>query len=186
MPREILTDWTTPAGSGFVSVTFWEEGLSVDDQRAAWQEFLEAVAPVLTTGTTWGVRPIGRDMNDVTGTIEDEWSDPTDQSGNGANSEDAVPDSSQILVRWNTSEIVGKRFLKGRTFIPGASIAGVDQGNLLPANVLAITAAAQDLIASATGIGVWHRPVNSLGGNFKVASTTSCWNEFAVLRARRK
>jgi hypothetical protein len=186
MPREIITDWTTPAGSGFVSVNYWILGLSVADQRQDWQDFLEACATTLDDGTSWNIRPVGRELNDVTGTLEDEWNEPTDQSGTGANSGDAVPDASQVLVRWNTSQIVGGRFLRGRTFLPGASTAAVDEGNVLPANVLAITTAANLLVAAAGGPGVWHRPVNGAGGEFHVATSGQCWSEFAVLRQRRK
>jgi len=186
MPREILTDWTTPAGGGFVTVTFWDEVPDVADQRAAWADFLTACGTSLVSTAAWTVRQSGRVMDDTTGILTDEWTDATGQLGTGANVGEPVPDSSQILVRWNTAHIVNGRFLRGRTYLPGASIGAVDDGNLLAANVLAISDAAADLIATATGLGVWHRPVNKLGGEFRIATTAACWAEFAVLRQRRQ
>ena len=35
MVREIITDWTTPAGGGFVSVMYFDPTILVETQRAA-------------------------------------------------------------------------------------------------------------------------------------------------------
>jgi len=142
MPREILTDWTTPAGGGFRSVTYWHLTPSVDDQRQAWNEFLIDISTILDDGTDWNVQTTGREMDDATGVLTGEWSDATVQSGGGAGAGETVPDASQMLIRWNTGEIVNGRFLKGRTFIPGVQVAGLASGNLSPANVDAVNAAA--------------------------------------------
>jgi hypothetical protein len=185
MPREIITDWTTPSGSDFVTVTFWHTTPAVADQRQAWADFLDTCATSLDDNVSWNIRTVGREMDDVTGALTDAWGDATVQSGGGANSGDVVPDASQILVRWNTSTIINSRFVRGRNFIPGASTAAVDEGNLLAANILAISNGAAALIASANAFGVWHRPVSGAGGDFSVATTASVWQEFAVLRQRR-
>ena len=185
MPREILVDWSLPSGTQSVTVTMWHTTPAVADQRQALADFLDTCSTSLDDNVSWNIRPVGREMDDVTGALTADWGDATVQSGGGANAGDVVPDASQILVRWNTSTIINSRFVRGRTFIPGASTAAVDEGNLLAANVLAITVGAQALIASANAFGVWHRPVDGLGGDFSVATTTSVWDEFAVLRQRR-
>jgi hypothetical protein len=185
MPREILTDWTTPAGSGFRTVTFWDSAVSVTAQRQQWQDFLTAINTVLDNGTTWTIRTTGRDLDNTTGTLTDEWSDGTAQTGGGAGSGETVPDASQILVRWGTSAIVNGRFVRGRTFIPGCQVAGLVSGNLSAANVAAITAAAEASLVSNDGFGVWHRPVAGAGGSFHLATSGTCWSELAVLRQRR-
>jgi len=186
MPREILTDWTTPAGGGFRSVTFWDETPSVAAQRAAWNDFLLDINTVLDDGTDWNVQTTGREMDDATGTLNGEWADATVQSGGGAGAGETVPDASQILLRWNTAEIVNGRFLRGRQFIPGAQTAALVSGNLAPGNVDAINAAITTFLATVTGFGIWHRPVAGAGGVFRLVTSGSCWSELAVLRQRRQ
>ena len=185
MPREILTDWTTPAGGGFRSVTFWDSAVAVADQRDQWQTFLETIATVLDDGTDWVIRTTGRDLDNATGTLVGEWNDVTPQIGGGAGSGESVPDAAQILVRWNTEQIINGRFLRGRTYIPGCQTAGLFGGNLSAANVAAISEAANDSLVDNNNFGVWHRPVAGAGGPFNLATSASCWAELAVLRQRR-
>ena len=185
MPREILTDWTTPAGSGFRSVTFWDSAVAVEGQRAKWQAFLEDINTVLDNGTSWIIRTEGREMDNATGTLTGAWSDGTAQVGGGAGSGETVADATQILVRWSTATIVNGRFHRGRTFIPGCQVAALVSGNLAAANVTAINTACTTLLTDNEGFGVWHRPVDGAGGSFSLATSGNAWSELAVLRQRR-
>jgi hypothetical protein len=185
MPREILTDWTTPAGSGFRTVTFWDSAVAVEGQRAKWQAFLETINGMLVDGAQWVIRTEGREMDNTTGTLTGAWSDGTAQLGGGAGAGECVADATQILVRWNTETIVNGRFLRGRTFIPGAQQAALANGNLTAGNVTAINAACTAMLTDNEGFGIWHRPVNSAGGSFSLATSGNGWSELAVLRQRR-
>lgn len=185
MPREIVTEWTTPAGGGFRTITFWDNAVAVVEQRQKWQDFLVDVSSVLDNGVSWLVRTSGREMDNATGTLTDEWNEATEQSGSGAGSGEPVADATQVLVRWNTNTIINGRFLRGRTFIPGLQTGLLVGGNLGSASIITVNAACVTLLTDNEGFGVWHRPVGGAGGSFSYAIAGNVWSELAVLRQRR-
>ena len=185
MPREIVTDWTTPAGGGFRSVMFFGEVSDIVDQREALSDFWDSCSTSLDSNVNWTIETSGRELDSTTGTLTGVWSDGVSQTGGGANSGNVVPDASQGLVRWRTNNIVSGRFVNGRNFIPGFSTAAVSEGNLLAANRTAILNGATALITAAVQMGVWHRPVGGAGGAWFAAESADVWVEFAVLRQRR-
>lgn len=185
MPREILVDWTTPAGGGYRSVYMFGMVSDVEDQRIALGNMLESIDGYLSSSTTWTIETSGRELSDSTGTLTGTWGESTPQTGTGGVSAYAISDASQALLRWDTGHIVGGRYLKGRTYIPGVAIDQVVDGNLQAATAAAFASAAQQLINDAVQMGVWKRPTSGTGGVWWAADTGTCWNEFAVLRRRR-
>jgi len=183
--REILVDWSTPAGGGFRSVTYWDTTQSIATQRAALGTLLGTVDNQLDSNTLWTVETTGKEIDDGTGTLVNIWSETTAQTGAGATAGQCVPDAAMILLRWNTSTIRGGRFVKGRTYIPGLSTANVLDGNLATATVSALNTAVSTFVSSATSFGVWSRPDGATAGLICDVTTASVWSEFAVLRRRR-
>lgn len=185
MPREILVDYTTPAGGGFRSVFMFGTASSVASQRIGLRNMLQAIDNYCSSSMTWTIETSGRELTDATGTLTGTWSEPTAYTGVGAVGAFPVADATQALVRWYTDHIINGRFLRGRTYIPGIAVSNIDGGNLAPGAVTGIGSAAQQLINDAVQVGVWHRPVAGSGGQWWAADTADCWNEFAVLRRRR-
>ena len=186
MPREIVVDWTTSAGGGFVSVFFFNEAVDVVDQRDRLALFLTPMRNNLSAGTTFTIRTTGRELDDATGTLTGVWNDPRVLTNVGAGTGQPVADTTQILCRWGTNTIVNGRFLKGRTFIPGMVAGSLQNGNISPTALGNMNAAVAFLIDPTDGFGVWHRPVLGAGGVFQLAISSSVWSELAVLRRRRK
>lgn len=184
--REILTDWTTAAGTGFVTVMYFEQPIAVADQRLALDNFWQSCTAGLSNQTGYTIRTSGNEIEDTTGGLVDVWSDSTLYGDVGSFAGEPVPDASQALVRWRCAAIVGGRFLQGRTFIPGMASATVDNGNLSSASRTPIQTGANAFIASAAGLTVWHRPTAGAGGSHDAVSTAVVNEEFAVLRRRRK
>lgn len=185
MPREILVDWTTPAGGGFRTVLFFGLGNPVADQRADIGTLLGTIDNLLDSNTLWTVETSGRELDDATGSLTGVWSDSIATNGAGMLAGQCVPDAAQVLLRWTTDTIVNGRFVKGHSFIPGLSTANILEGNLAAATVTTIQGAVNAFVADANAFGVWHRPVGGAGGVFVECDTGSVWPEFAVLRRRR-
>lgn len=185
MPREILVDWTTDSGTGKVSVFYFNEATSVASQRSALNTFLSGVDGSCANSISWSIRTAGVERNSTTGILESAWVDSTVYSGTGASATEPVPDASQALFRWQTDHVVNGRFLTGRTYIPGWSVANVTNGNITEANRAGVEAIGQALITAGVQLGVWHRPVLAAGGQFWSADVCDVWAEFAVLRRRR-
>lgn len=184
--REILVDWTTVAGSGFRSVTYWTVGTAVASQRAALESFLDALNAAQTTNTSYVIETVGREVDEATGTLTGTWSDATVRGGTGTVAGQPVADATQVLVRWNSNAIVNGRFVRGRTFIPGMASAQLVNGNASAILVSNWTGFANSLIGSGTGFSVWHRPVGGSGGQRVSPNAASVSAELAVLRRRRR
>jgi len=185
MPREIITEFQTDAGSGFLAVMFFDFADPVADQRASLSTFWGAVDASLNNGISWRVQTGGRELANTTGVLTGVWSDATAYTGTGAGTVDPVPDASQVLFQWHTSAIINGRILKGRTFVPGLEISAITNGNVDPAFIPNFETYGNTLISDAVGFGVWHRPVLAAGGSFEPAVTCTVWSELAVLRRRR-
>lgn len=185
MPREILTDWTFDSGEDGVTVMFFDELLSVTDQRDALAVFWGAVDSMLHNGTTWTIRQSGRELDDSTGTLTGVWTDTPVKTGTGAGTVNPVNDAAMILLQWQTATIINGRMVRGRTFVPGAEISTQEGGNLGAGFVSQLQGYQATLIAASEGFGVWHRPTSGSGGQFVPVTNGTAWSEFAVLRGRR-
>jgi hypothetical protein len=186
MPREIIVDWTTSAGSGFKSVLHFGSLTSVATQRTNIESWLDGLCGAIDTGTSYIVATSGREMDDATGTLTGVWNDATARTGAGTVAGECVADATQVLIRWSTGTIIGGRFLIGRTFIPGLSTAQLVNGNT--SNILRSTwdGHTATFVAAANGFGVWHRPVSGAGGQMQGAASGVTQTELAVLRRRRR
>lgn len=186
MPREITVDWTTDAGAGFVSVLYFNAGVAVATQRSALNTFLGSIDGALDAGTTWTVATGGREWDSNTGALTGAWTNTTSYTGVGGVAGEAVPDACQLLFRWQTNTVVNGRFLTGRTYIPGCGLINVDEGNVEESIRAAIEGNGNTFAASGATPVVWHRPVAGSGGQEVQMASCSVWEEFAVLRGRRK
>jgi len=185
VPREIITQWTTQSGSDHRTIMWFDTAGVIADQRAALNVFWSAVDGVLDSNVSWVIETSGREVADATGTLTGQWSEPTAYGGTGGVAGECVPDAAQVLIRWNTGDIVNGSFVQGRNYIPGLAQANVVAGNLAPSIVTALEGHGNTLSTLINGIGVWHRPILSAGGSFHLATTCEVWSELAVLRRRR-
>jgi len=184
--REICTDWIGPQGSGMTSVMFFDATTSVATQRTGLQAFWTAWKANLSNQYSYTIRTTGRDLDTTTGGLFASWSEATVKTGTGTVAVQPVADHTQVLVQWHTNAIVGGRFLRGRTFVPGLTVGTVINGNINSASIGTMNGYGTSLIASGAAFGVWHRPTAGAGGFFDPAVTCTVWPELAVLRRRRK
>jgi hypothetical protein len=184
VPREIIVDWSVEDGGGGLSVLYYDTAATAASQRLALNSFLGSVDAICASSTSWTIRQEGRELADATGTLTGVWSNPVAYSGTGGGSAFTVANTSQLLVRWLTNDIVSGRFVRGRTNIPGVDQQYID-GDWTTGVVSTVQTAINTLIATTAGPGVWHRPVGGAGGSFHEVVSGSVWQEAAVLRRRR-
>lgn len=186
MMHELIQNWTTAAGGGFKTVTYWDGAGAIATQRAALHQFCMDIRGQLANSVTFFQDNSGRIIDENTGTLLGLWNDATAYGNVGNGGAQCVPDSSQVLMRWNTNVVVAGRFLKGRSFIPGLLQTNVTSGNLGVTSTGVFQTAGNTLIAVAAGLVVWHRPPpGGSGGVFSDVQTCQPWPELAVLRRRR-
>lgn len=183
--REILVDWTTQAGGGFRNVFYFDSTVTPAVQRSDIATWATGMAGVIDTNVSWTVETAGRELDETTGALVGAWTEPTGHTGLGAITGECVPDVAQILCRWATGSVVGGRFLKGRSFVPGMTVAQMKDGNIVPATVGALSTVCNTFATGASNLLVWHRPVLGAGGVAIPSQSGSVWSELAVLRRRR-
>lgn len=183
---EVITTWTPVSGVQTKSVMYFGPGVTISQMRNAVAVLWAGVRDSLTNTTLYTIEPTARVLDDTTGALLGSVTDPAPLVASGEEAGEAVADATQVLLRWQTGVVVGRRFLQGRQFVPGLARVHVIGGNLEPATAALIQGAQADFLAAAGGtFGVWHRPTAGAGGRFVPATTGSCWNELAVLRRRR-
>lgn len=190
---EIITDWSTGSGRAGLSVMYFDTSIiPITTTRNELADFWGAVDAYLDSNTRWTIRTTGRILDSSTGGLVNEWTETTLKTAFGAVTGAAVADLAQVLVRWNTGEVVRGRFLKGRTFIPGYASTLQAEGQVGSVQQGAIATAGQDLLAGAN-MQVWQRPFAGSAdpvrppyvGSSRRAETSSVWAEFASQRNRR-
>lgn len=101
-----------------------------------------------------------------------------------------APRSAAMCISWSTGQAVGRRILRGRTFL-SPTVVGVwgSDGNLQSSYIATATTAAQALVdAAGADLAIWHRPKPLTSGNNGLAANVVSFkiNKVgAVLRSRR-
>lgn len=183
--REWIIQWTGPGSTPKLSVLYADNSFTAADQAGAINTLLLAYKPYMnvlySAQTRAAIRLVDSDTGELVGLDTFTPAPPVTGSSSGQ----PVADSSQVLLRWATGQIVNGRFVQGRTFLPGLGVGNLNSGNVAPAVVTAMSTAAQAFALSTAGFGVWHRPKDDALGDHFLLQGGSCWNEVAVQRGRR-
>lgn len=92
------------------------------------------------------------------------------------------------VVRWNTNAFLNNRRVRGRTFIVPLDAASFDTNGGLDASFITGVQGFGDALISdlSDQLYVWHRPVNDVGGQIFVATSSTVPSTPAILRSRRR
>lgn len=167
------------------SVMYFSSSATASEQREHLGTFLSDLMGAVVPGVRFTIRTEGRILNPGTGALTGAWVDGVARTLTGSASGQPVADATQALIRWQTGEVVGRRFLQGRTFIPGLANGNTNGGNISTA-LIADWATKANAFVSASQFGIWHRPKTGAGGQWLEVTTASIWSELAVLRRRRQ
>lgn len=186
--NEVLTNWTTPAGGGFVTVLYFDGLGSVADQREAWGQLLGNIDNYLAPSVSYSVATQGRIIDSATGQLAGDWSDSTPRTGTGGMTGAPVADATMLLLRWKSPNIVAGRRIQGRSYIPGLNVGNLSNGNLGSTPASAIQTALTAYGTTGNQHSIWHRPKNGAGGSLHGVGPggMTVWSELAVLRRRRR
>lgn len=190
---EVVTQHTGPAGSGARTIMMFNVAATptnVSDAQADVRAFWQSLINVTSTTFTRTVLPDSRSIDAITGAIDDILTNTSPTLPVvGTKADLPVPDVCQILTRWNTAGVENGRRVRGRSFLPGFTVAAVSGGNVTSTTLATVQAAATNL-AVGNGMCVWHRPViidevlAKPGAPYNTESA-GVWSEWAVQRGRR-
>lgn len=181
----VITDHTGPAQG--VTVWHFDGDLTTpgieQDVADATQTFWTAMRPLVVNDQTMTVQPEVLEVDVATGQTTGVASVTTTPAV-GTSTADQLPQLAQALVRWRTGFYSSGRELRGRTFLPGLSVASTTStGAVIAATITAINNAAAALLANPeANFGVWSAKY----GTFASATSATTWNEWASMRSRRE
>lgn len=176
---------------GGVSTMYWGEDTAEAAAAAAtglnafWQSIADRISAAVTLSMDSEVEVVDASTGLITGTHS-----VTGWSVVGTDTGATLPPITQGLIRWRTgvfgpatATAPGGREIRGKTFIPGPTIASVDGGKPNAAYRTDLANAAATLRDISTPVSlVVYSPTYRLGPN---VNNSSVWTEFASLRGRR-
>lgn len=192
----VQTRWEGVAGTPYFTNLYAVGPMSTNngnDLADAWRAFLNTTKSNYQLNLIAQIQPEILEFDEGTGVVTGAGNTiqaPVACDGLG----EAIPRSSQGLIRWTTAGIVHNRRVRGRTFLPGMmenfnNADGTPSGTLI-ANTNA--ALVTFLAAMSTRLRIWAQPFAGEEGNPARAGTAhavvagSMANYWAVLRSRRQ
>lgn len=183
--REFLVEHQGPGRSPKLNIFYANAEADAASQINDLNAFLSAWKTWAVTGSNSRIVPEQRILNEGSGALEGLEFNPGGVIHNGTATGSPVADSSQVLIRWSTPDIVNGRFVRGRTFLPSMTAGQLVGGNVSSNVVTAMQTAATSLVNGTEGWVIWHRPKDGAGGSAHGMNAGSVWSELAVLRRRR-
>lgn len=153
--------------------------------------FFNALAAVIKSTSTLTIDPTVIQINSGTGEATGAFTGSAPAAVTFTGSTDALPLSTQALIRLQTGVFVRGRALKGRIFLPGlmenANTDGVGpSGTVLTTLNTAVGLLGTTVVSSIDQL-VWHRPNDALGvvGQSELVTARSISPNWAVQKGRR-
>lgn len=148
--------------------------------------FFTTLRPLFPTSLTWNIPQSGDELDDATGALTGGWlgSGGGSVTANGGN----LPYAAGVgaRVQWNTGIIVGRRRVRGTTFLAPMLGSKFDSsGTIDSAALTTLQVACSTLAASGVAKGIWHRPVNGTGGQYCAINDAIVPDRVTSLRSRR-
>lgn len=148
--------------------------------------FVLAVKSAMPLDVNITVPSTGNIIQDTDGAVTGTWSDGADTTQFGS-ATGGYAGPAGACVNWATGVIVGRRRLRGRTFlVPLAGGAYQSDGSIEPTTLANLRSAASGL-AGIANMRIWHRPtkLNPTGGSSFLVTAGTVADRAAVLRSRR-
>ena len=158
------------------------------DATADLVTFFNAIKALLPTGLSWSILNSGDVLDDTSGLITSSWTGV----GGGvvtATASGAYAAGTGGYINWQTNQVVGRRRLRGRTFIcPLQSTVGYDTGGTILTAALTTLSAAATALAGTGKMRIWHRPPKGTftGGTSALIVSGTVPDQVTSLKTRRR
>ena len=182
---------STPA----LHTTYWDgtggtAAQVVTEALARVRAFWNSMSGIMANGCSLAINPVGDLIEDTTGALIGQDVGTAPAAVVFAGSGDALPFSTQAIIRLSTASFIGGRRVQGRMNIPYLTESQSVSGLGPPAGTIAALQTAANLLGTTvvTPISqrVWHRPVGGAGGLSLVVTGRTPSTTWGVLRSRRQ
>jgi hypothetical protein len=179
--QRIVVAWNGLVGLPGESVFY---GVASGTANADLKTFFTAIQSVFPAGLTWTIPGSGDTLDSVTGDLLGSWTNAAGAGTVPASGAASYAAGTGTWVVWQTNVVIGKRRLKGRTFLAPLMNSAYANGVIVAGNVTTMQTAATALVTAAQTV-VWHRPVAGAGGSTSNPSAASVQNRTTSLKTRR-
>ena len=181
--QRVVVKWDGLTGLPGVSVHYGVFGGTLVSEL---KTFFTSVSALFPAGLTWQIPTSGDVLTDSSGLLTGAWTDVNGGTVSSAGS-GIWASGTGMMVQWGTNTIVGRRRLKGRTFLcPLFGSAFQSDGTILNAYVTTVQTAANTLVATNQML-IWHRPPKgtTTGGTSALVVGAIAEDRVTSLRSRR-
>ena len=158
------------------------------DATADITAFFAAIKGLFPAALQWSVLNSGDVLDDTSGLITGTWTGTggavTTSTGSGSYAAGVG-----AYVNWTTGAVVGRRRLKGRTFLcPLVASSGYDTGGTIVTAALSTIGTAATTLAGSGKMRIWHRPPKGTfsGGTSALVVAGTVPDQVTSLRTRRR
>lgn len=181
--RKIPVQWGGLAALPGYSVFY---SLGSADVTTDLATFFNVVKGLLPGAAQITIPPAGDTIDDATGALVGTWTGTgTVIAGGGSSGAYAAGVGGYVV--WNTGTVVGRRRLKGRTFLCPLVTGAYDSSGTLDNGNRAVIAGAASTLATAGKLVIWHRPakITHVGGSSALIVSGVVPDQVTSLRSRR-
>lgn len=160
--------------------------LEATDITASLGTFFTALTAMFPTSVSWNIPSSGDTIDIPSGKIIGAWAGGTGATVTGA-SGSAYVAGTGAMVRWQCTQVINGRRVKGRTFLVPLITGAFDtSGTITNANVTTISTAAATLAGTGT-LQIYHRPSGpgAVDGALANVTGSSVPDKVVSLRSRR-
>lgn len=164
--------------------TFYQVG---DVDLEIYKTFYDALEASIPSDVTISYPSSNLTYDSATGNVLSSWSATGQLDTIGTSGTDWARGVGAVL-NWETTAFLNNRRVRGRSFLVPMEAASFDaDGNVDPGFRSSVEGFAQTFIDDLDGaLAVWHRPINSAGGQNYIVESCSVSGTPAILRSRRK
>ena len=181
--RRINVAWSGITALPGVSVFYAPFGT---DAGANLNTFFGAIKGQFPASLSWNIPTSGDVIQDSDGAVTGAWTGGTGGSvvstGTGV-----YPAGTGAYINWQTGTIVGRRRLKGRTFLAPLLSAAFDNSGTIATSTLSSMQAAATALAASGALVIWHRPtsIGAADGSSGAVTAGLIPDQVTSLRTRR-
>lgn len=182
--RKIPVAWSGAAGLPGLSIFYAPFGT---DAGADLMTFFNAVKGLFPSSVQWQVPTSGDTITDSDGAITGAWTAGTGGSVVGTGS-GTYAAGVGAYINWQTGTIIGRRRLKGRTFLAPFITLNYDSSGSITPTALTTAQAAATALASSGHLVIWHRPtsIGAADGGSGAVVAGQVPDQVTSLRTRRR
>jgi len=177
--------WDGLTGLPGVSV-FYSTSANAVTAVAALTTFFNAIKAQFPSQLSWTLPSSGDTITDTDGSLNGSWTGATGSVIASTGGAGAYAAGCGARVQWNTVAVIGRRRVRGSTFLVPLYGTKYDTNGTIDNTALGVFQSAANALVVADQLGVWHRP--SPGGSdgaFVDVTTAVVADKVSTLRSRR-